>query len=114
MTLADAQRRILEFVAEREWQAFHTPKNLVMALTGEVGELNELFQWLTPEAAEKIMEDGSAAQNVRDELADVFAYLLSLANALDVDLLAAFEAKMTRNEQRFPVEEVRGAKPRRG
>ncbi|RJQ79694.1 nucleotide pyrophosphohydrolase [Pseudonocardiaceae bacterium YIM PH 21723] len=108
MTLQDAQRQMLEFVEARDWQRFHRPKNLVMALTGEVGELNELFQWRTDEESDAIMDDPELAQQVRDEMADVFSYLLSLASALDVDLLTAFKDKMIRVEQRYVADEVRG------
>ncbi|MFT7840559.1 nucleotide pyrophosphohydrolase [Saccharothrix sp. BKS2] len=97
--LRDALRR---FAAARDWDRYHTPKNLVMALSGEVGELTDLFQWLTPEEAARAMEDPELAWNVRDELADVVHYLVRLADKLDVDLVEAAFAKIERNERRFP------------
>lgn len=93
--------RLREFAARRGWEEFHTPKNLVMALSGELGELAEHFQWLTPEESKAIMA-GKRAE-VEDELADVFIYLVRLADVLDVDLIKVAHAKTDRNEGRFPV-----------
>jgi NTP pyrophosphatase (non-canonical NTP hydrolase) len=90
------------FAEARSWQPWHTPKNLAMALSGEVGELTTLFQWLTPEESAVIMNDPEAAANVRDELADVLLYLVQLATVLDVDLIDVARAKIGRNEMRFP------------
>lgn len=101
-TLAALQRRLEEFAASRDWGRYHTPKNLAMALTVEVAELAEIFQWLTPEEASAVMSDPDKAYRVRDEMADVLAYLLQLASACGVDVLAALAAKIERNEQRFP------------
>jgi NTP pyrophosphatase (non-canonical NTP hydrolase) len=92
--------RLRDFAARRDWEAFHTPKNLVMALSGEAGELIEHFQWLTPEESDAIMKHKAA--EVEDELADVFIYLVRLADVLGVDLIAAAHAKIDRNELRFP------------
>jgi dCTP diphosphatase len=103
----ELQRRIREFARERDWEQFHTPKNLAMALSGEVGELVEILQWLTPEEAAAVMESERAA-DVEDELADVLIYLLRLADVLDIDLLAAAGSKLVRNERRYPAREVRG------
>ena len=82
----DLQRELREFAAQREWQRFHTPKNLVMALAGEVGELVELFQWLTPGESAAVMTGPEQAERVREEVADVFSYLLQLADVLDIAL----------------------------
>jgi NTP pyrophosphatase (non-canonical NTP hydrolase) len=100
--LAELAAATAAFAAAREWQPWHTPKNLVMALSGEVGEVTELFQWLTPEESAAIMDDPESAANVRDELADVLLYLVQLATVLDVDLIEAARAKIARNELRFP------------
>jgi len=80
----------------------------VMALVGEVGELVELFQWLTPEESAAIMDRTDRAGQVRDEVADVFAYLLHIADALDIDLAAALRDKLRRNEERYPVPLAKG------
>ena len=105
--LDELQARIREFARERDWEQFHTPKNLAMALSGEVGELLEIFQWLTPEQSEAVMTGGRAS-DVEDELADVLIYLLRLTDVLGVDLAAAATAKLTRNERRYPAPDVQG------
>jgi NTP pyrophosphatase (non-canonical NTP hydrolase) len=96
------RRRLVEFAAARHWQPFHTPKNLAAALSVEASELLEIFQWLTPEQAAAVMDDEESAHRVRDEVADVLAYLLQFCEVLGIDLLAALAAKIDRNEQRFP------------
>ncbi|TVR28394.1 MAG: nucleotide pyrophosphohydrolase [Nitriliruptor sp.] len=99
--------RLRAFARERDWEQFHTPKNLAMALAGEVGELLEIFQWLTPEQAAAVMDSGRA-DDVRDELADVMIYLVRLADILGVGLLEVAQAKLERNHDRFPPGDVRG------
>ncbi|ATE53170.1 MULTISPECIES: nucleotide pyrophosphohydrolase [Actinosynnema] len=106
-SLADLKQALRDFAAARDWDTYHTPKNLVMALSGEVGELTDLFQWLTPEQAAAAMQDPELAWNVRDELADVVHYLVRLADKLDVDLVDAAFAKIERNERRFPTGDLR-------
>ena len=105
--LDQLRMRLREFAAERDWERFHTPKNLAMALAGEVGELLEIFQWLTPEEAQAVMASARAG-DVEDELADVLIYLVRLADVLDFDLLDVARHKMERNQDRFPPGEVRG------
>jgi NTP pyrophosphatase (non-canonical NTP hydrolase) len=99
------QRRLAAFAASRRWQPYHTPKNLAAALSVEASELLEIFQWLTPEEAARVMEDPDSAHRVRDEVADVLAYLLQFCGGLGIDVLAALAAKIDRNELRFPVPE---------
>ncbi|MFP4150320.1 MAG: nucleotide pyrophosphohydrolase [Nitriliruptoraceae bacterium] len=106
-SLDELRLRLRGFARERDWEQFHTPKNLAMALAGEVGELLEIFQWLTPEQAAAVM-DSARADDVRDELADVAIYLVRLADLLGVDLLEVAHVKLERNHDRFPPEEVRG------
>jgi NTP pyrophosphatase (non-canonical NTP hydrolase) len=96
------QRRLAEFAATRNWQQYHTPKNLASALSVEASELVEIFQWLTPEESAGVMDDPDSAHRVRDEVADVLAYLLQLCEVLGIDPLAALDAKIERNEHRFP------------
>lgn len=96
------QRRLAEFAAARDWQPYHTPKNLVSALSVEASELVEIFQWLTPEQSARVMDDPGTADRVRDEVADVLAYLLQLCEVLGIDPLAELAAKIERNERRFP------------
>ncbi|HET9896558.1 MAG TPA: nucleotide pyrophosphohydrolase [Streptosporangiaceae bacterium] len=109
MSISSLQRRYREFVAERDWDQFHNPKNLVMALAGEAGELTEIFQWLTPAQSSEVMGDDVRAGQVRDELADVFAYLIRLADVLGVDLELAFTEKMAKNARRYPVSTAKGS-----
>lgn len=101
MTLDDLQQRLRQFADERDWQRFHTPKNLAMALSVEASELVEIFQWLTPDESSAVM-DSDEAEHVREELADILIYLVRLADVLEVDLEAAGQAKIARNAQRVP------------
>ena len=93
---------IREFARARDWERFHTPKNLAMALSVEVAELVELFQWLTPEESATLVDtpDGRAA--IEDEIADIAIYLLRIADLLSVDVERVVRAKLERNQQRFP------------
>lgn len=102
--LTDALRA---FAAERDWDQFHTPKNLVMALSVEVSELMEHFQWLTPEASATLTDQQREA--VSDELADVLLYLVRLADKVDVELIAAAKAKIAKNAAKYPVDLARGS-----
>jgi len=98
--------KLRKFIAERDWAQFHNPKNLAMALVAEAGELVEHFQWLTPEQAERLPPQALA--EVEHELADVFIFLVELADRLEVDLLAAAERKLALNAQKYPVDKARG------
>ena len=103
-------RRLEQFADARDWAQFHTPKNLAMALAGEVGELVAEFQWLTPEQAATVMaEDAEAAARIRAELGDVTNYLVRLADVLGVDLIQAANAKIDANEKRYPADTYRGS-----
>ena len=102
------RRRIRDFADERDWGQFHDPKNLAMALSVEVAELVEIFQWLTPDEARAVMA-GDRRQDVADEIADVMTYLLRLVDVLDVDLDAALASKAERNAARYPVATSRGS-----
>lgn len=101
--LRDALRA---FTREREWDRYHTPKNLAMALIVEAAELAEHFQWLTAEESQS-PQDGRR-EKIRDELADVLIYLVELADTLDVDLVAAARDKIGKNALKYPVEKARG------
>ena len=98
---AAAKERLRSFARARDWEQFHDPKNLTMALGVEVAELAEHFQWLTNEQARELAAEGGTP-DVCDELADVAIYLLRLADVLGVDLGAAVTSKIDRNETRFP------------
>ncbi|MFG2843418.1 nucleotide pyrophosphohydrolase [Kitasatospora sp. NPDC048296] len=103
LTLEGLRQRLVDFAAARRWEPYHTPKNLAAALSVEAGELLEIFQWLTPEQAAAVMSDPERAHRVRDEVADVLAYLVQFCTAVGVDPLEALAAKIERNEHRFPV-----------
>ncbi len=104
--LADLKRAVREFALARRWEAYHTPKNLAMALIVEAAELVERFQWLTPE--ESLALDAARREQVRQEIADVLIYLTRLADLLDIDLLDAAAAKLAINARKYPVELARG------
>lgn len=97
-----------QFAIEREWVQFHSPKNLVMALTGEMGELVEIFQWMTEAQSRTAGSSPDTAQAVRDELADVQIYLTRLASVLGVDLNEAVRDKLQQNARKYPADKVRG------
>jgi len=108
--LDNLAQRLDQFAESRDWGQFHTPKNLAMALAGEVGELVAEFQWLTPEQAATVMaDDPEAASRIRAEIGDVMNYLVRLAAVLDVDLVAAANAKIDANAQRYPADTYRGS-----
>ncbi len=108
ITIADLRQRVAEFVAARDWEQYHVPRNLSVAIGVEAAELMEHFQWLTHEQAAVALQDEAKLAAVADELADVLIYALSLANALEVDVSTAVLDKLERNEERFPAEEWRG------
>jgi len=103
------QKKIRSFVTERDWDQFHTPKNLVMALAGEAGELLEIFQWLSSEQSAEVMKDPKTAIRVRHELADIFVYLLRIADKLEINLEEAVLEKLQLNEQKYPVKLSKGS-----
>jgi NTP pyrophosphatase (non-canonical NTP hydrolase) len=104
--LEDLQRAVREFAGDRDWDQFHSPKNLAAALAVEAAEVLEHFQWLTEEGSRNLPEAKKA--DVAEELADVFIYLLRIADKLDVDLIKAGRAKLLLNAQKYPVELSRG------
>ncbi|MEN8176817.1 MAG: nucleotide pyrophosphohydrolase [Pseudomonadota bacterium] len=105
-SLDDLSQRLLEFARARDWEQFHAPKNLVMALSGECGELIEHFQWLSEAQSQRLDDDKKA--EVAFEMADMLIYLLRLAERLDIDLVDAAYRKVAINEARYPVHRVRG------
>ncbi|GAA2879098.1 nucleotide pyrophosphohydrolase [Streptosporangium fragile] len=107
--LGELAGRLRRFAEVRDWEQFHTPKNLAMALAGEVGELLAELQWLTPEESATIMDDPQAAARLRSEIADVMIYLTRLADTLGVDLAEAAHAKLDESERRYTVESYRGS-----
>jgi len=104
--LAELRSRLRDFVSERDWDQFHSPKNLSMALSVEAAELMELFQWLTE--AQSGAPDAARRTRIEAELADILIYLVRLADRLDVDLLAAAATKLAENARKYPADRVRG------
>lgn len=105
-TLQHLKERMATFVRERDWEQFHTPKNLSMSIAIEAAELMEHFQWLTAEQSRTL--DPKILDDVGEELADIVIYALSLSNFLGFDLADTVLAKMAKNERKYPADQVRG------
>ena len=106
-SLQHLAEHLRQFAAERDWEQFHSPKNLAMALSVEVAEIVEHFQWLTEEQSSEL--DAAKREEVEHELADALIYLVRLADQLNIDLLEAAERKLAVNEAKYPAERVRGS-----
>ncbi len=107
-TVGALREAVADFVDARDWQPFHTPKNLSMSIAIEAAELMERFQWLTTDEAQSAVEDLTGQAAVADELADIIIYCLSLSNALDLDVSSAVLGKLETNEHRYPADQFRG------
>ena len=105
-SVAGLNQKLLSFARERDWEQFHSPKNLAMALAGETGELLEHFQWLTQRQSYELSADKK--EEVAMELADIFIYLIRMSERLDIDLIDAANRKVAINEDRYPSHKVRG------
>jgi len=105
-TLQELKDRMARFVSERDWEQFHTPKNLSMSIAIEAAELMEHFQWMTVEESKNL--DAGALSDIGEELADIVIYSLSLSNYLGLDLSRTVLAKMDKNIRKYPKEKVRG------
>ena len=98
------KEKLRKFAADRNWDVYHSPKNLCMALSIETSELMEHFQWLTENESQIIMNDPEKASEIKDEMADVYLYLMRLADKLDVDLDYQALIKLKKNAVKYPVE----------
>ena len=107
-TLSDVKKVVKQFVEQRQWQQFHSPKNISMALAIEAAELMEHFQWISMQESRDAATDPEKMAAIGEELADVFCYAIALANEMNIDLAATFEKKMAKNRQKYPVEEIKG------
>jgi dCTP diphosphatase len=107
-TVADLRATIATFVAERDWEQFHSPKNLAMSLAIEAAELMEHFQWITIDESRTLVSDPTKRAAAGEELADVLAYVLAMANALDLDLAQTFRNKLAKSAMKYPVDLSRG------
>jgi len=106
-TIAELKNLVQKFVAEREWQPFHDAKNLSASIAIEAAELMEHFQWLRSDELESVTKDTAAMGQIRDEVADVTAYLLSFAQRMGIDVSEALESKMKKNALKYPAEQFR-------
>ncbi|MGO9379118.1 MAG: nucleotide pyrophosphohydrolase [Dissulfurispiraceae bacterium] len=109
MTMLEISKKLADFAVVRDWDQFHSPKNLSMGLAAEAAEILEIFQWLTEEQSRKIVGDEKEMQHVREEIADVFIYLVRLADKLNVDIEKAVLDKIELNEIRYPVALSKGS-----
>lgn len=107
-TVAALKQLVAAFVAERDWQRYHDPKNLSMAIAIEAAELMEHFQWLRSDELPQSLSDPALRGEVQDELADIACFILALSNRLDIDLATAIEQKMVKNRSKYPPEQFRG------
>ncbi|WKZ81901.1 MAG: nucleotide pyrophosphohydrolase [Acidimicrobiia bacterium] len=111
LDLGELREYLHRFAADRDWEQFHSPKNLAMALAAEAGELLEVFQWLTPDESAALTDDQRRA--AADEIADVLQYLVRLADVLGVDLGVEVWRKLRENQERYEAGEVRGSAGKR-
>ena len=109
VTLGELKERIAAFAKARDWEQFHAPKNLAMALASEVGELVEHFLWLDIAESRHLCEDAAKRAQVAEELADILIYALRFADVTGLDATKAILAKMERNEERYPVRKAKGS-----
>lgn len=108
LDLTALKEKIAAFAQERDWEQFHTPKNLAMALSVEASELAEIFQWLTEKQSFEIAHDEKELLKVKDELADIVTYTVRLCGVLNIDLTKELERKMKQNAEKYPVDKSKG------
>jgi NTP pyrophosphatase (non-canonical NTP hydrolase) len=108
MNIDKIKNNLRKFAEERDWEQFHSPKNLAMALSGEVGELSEIFQWLSEEQSKKENISDEDLAKAREEVADILLYIIRLSDKLDIDLEQAILDKLKINEEKYPVELSKG------
>jgi len=102
MDLNHYKNKIQEFANDRNWEQYHTPKNLAMALSGETGELLEIFQWLNAEESKNLSEED--LKSAKEEMADIMIYLIRMADKLNIDIEEAVQEKLKLNEKKYPVD----------
>lgn len=106
--LQEIKDRVLAFAKERDWEQFHAPKNLSMAIAAEAAELMEHFLWQSPDDSRAVMDADKLRAKVEEELADVFIFAIEFANVTGIDIAAIIEAKINRNAEKYPVEKAKG------
>lgn len=107
--LNEVKERIRKFCDDRDWDQFHSAKELAIGLSVEASELLEIFMWKNKEEGEALMSDPKKREHVEEEIADIFYYLVRLSQKYGVDLYKVFEDKMKKNEEKYPVDKVRGS-----
>ena len=107
-TVEQLRSEIATFIRERDWEQFHDPKNLSMAIATEAAELMEVFRWAKNDASREMIHDPATRHAIGEELADILAFVLSFANATDIDISSTLRAKMAKNALKYPVDEYRG------
>jgi NTP pyrophosphatase (non-canonical NTP hydrolase) len=107
--MEDLVRAVLRFRDEREWRQFHNPKDLAISIVLEAAELLEHFQWKRPEEVDALLTDGANRRQVGEEMADILILLISLADAMGIDLVEAARGKLAENARKYPVERARGS-----
>ncbi len=107
-TIGELRFLIDSFVDERDWQQFHSPKNLSMSISIESSELMELFQWLSLEEAKEVMKAGETRENAIDEIADIIIYAIAFCNRNNIDISNAIKQKMEKNIKKYPVDKFKG------
>jgi NTP pyrophosphatase (non-canonical NTP hydrolase) len=107
-TLGELRKQMADFVAERNWEQFHDPKNLAASIAIETAELMEHFQWLRSDQLDAIQRDRRQLAAIAEELADIMAFVLSFANSMDIDITTALENKMAKNAEKYPADRYYG------
>ena len=107
-TIADLKQIVAQFVGERDWQQFHSPKNISMALAIEAAELMEHFQWISMQESRQVPQDPEKLNAVAEEVSDVLCYLLAMSNELGIDLSDSLTCKMVKNRQKYPADVFKG------
>ena len=108
MELQSLISKVLNFRKERDWEQFHSPRNLALSIVLESAELLEIFQWKTDAESDKLLSDPIQVENIRDELSDIFLYILLMANDLNIDVLESANKKIDKNALKYPVKKVKG------
>ena len=108
MDVEGIKRKIEKFASERDWNQFHSPKNLIMALSSEVGELSDIFQWLTEEQSKKDQISDNNLELAKEEIADILIYLIRISDKLDIDLEKEVFKKIESNEKKYPIDKSKG------
>lgn len=107
-TVQQLKKKLAKFVKDRDWEQYHSPKNLSMSIAIEAAELMEMFQWLDIEESHKVLKNKKKLEEVKDELADIALYLLEFSNLFSIDLSSAVIKKLAKNAKKYPAKIVRG------